>query len=230
MGIGGSISLLQGSVTSKVRGLAPNATNRWTDAFILSMIYVADLILCEQAEVNWATKDIALTNDANYFSIPKDAVWIGAVLFSEDGTTFNDGVLWPTTMNELDQCDEKWKDTGGTKPTHYLLLSTPGTPGGAIVIYPHMNTVTSQAIRIVYLACRSSSEMSSIVYPEKIEDIYYVPMTLSLMYGGFDSKMAIHYYIRAMNGIKIAKSLYGNRKDDVFHQSRPASPMGGQLA
>lgn len=223
---------MQASVIAKIRNLAPSAANRWTDTFIRSMAHVADLILCEQAEVNWSTHNIALSADAIYFALPSNAIWVSAVLYSEDGTTFNDGVLWPVTINELDQTDPTWPDTSGTRPTHYFILSTPGGEGARIAIYPHMSTVTTEKIRLVYLACRpvNNLTMAALTVPEKIEDIYYVPMTLALMYGAFDTDMAQHYYGRAMQGINLVRGMYANRYDDVFHQDRPASTMGGQLA
>lgn len=232
MGIGGVIVPLQNSVIAKIRNLAPNGANRWTDSFIRSMVHFADMMLCEQAEINWARSDISLTASATYFAVPVSAIWVGAVLYSEDGTTYNDGVLWPVTINELDQTNPTWKDTIGTKPTHYFLLSTPGTSGSRIGIYPKMSAATSQKIRIVCLACRPDNNllMFATSVPENIEDIYYVPMVMAMLYGGFDTNTANHYLDRAMNGINIIRGMYANRRDDVFSNDSPMSAMGGQLA
>lgn len=232
MGIGGATTLLVGSVTAKIRNLMPNATYRWTDSFIRSMIHVADLILCEQAGVMWSHKDITLTASATYFAVPTDVVWVGAVSYSTDGTTFNDGVLWPTTFNELDQLDPDWADTTGTKPTHYFLLSTPGTDGARIAIYPKMTSVTAHKIRLHGLLCLPDNNLSfaALTRPEKIEDIYYVPMVLALLYGSFDPDLAKHYWGRAMGAIPVVRSEYNDHRDDAFFMGRPESPAGGQFA
>lgn len=227
-----SATTLVASVTAKVRNTLPNAGSRWTDSFIRSMIHVADLILREQAEIDWGTTDITLTQDGIYFALPTGCIWVGAVVYSNDGTNFDDGVLWPVTINELDVLDPTWPDTSGTKPTHYFMLSTPGMDSTRIAIYPKMSAVTGEKIRVSYLRAYvdNSLAIDSLTVPNFLEDSFYVPMVLSLLNGSLNPDAALHYWEKAQGGLAVIRARYGSRTDDVFHMDRPASPAGGQLA
>lgn len=190
---------LVSNVIAKVRLEYPDSASRWSDTFLQKLVHAADCAIREEAEIDWSQTDITLLDGAIYYALPEAAIYVDKVLMGLDGSTFDDGYLETTYYDRLDSLSPTWQDDGGTQPRHYWLLSTPGVPGfSKIGVYPKINSVTSEKIRVIYLACKPNNDAAFGTVAsdpnEWIEDMAYVPYVLCHLYAELDPKLSQEYW------------------------------------
>jgi len=219
------MTLLVDSVIAKVRSTAPGTGTRWPDSALQKLVHAADCSISEAAEKAWSTHDISLLADAFYYALPEDVIAVKSVTYSSDGTNFDDGVLLPMTYDKLDGLSLTWMDDRGTQPHHYWLLSCPGVIGySKIGVYRAMSTVTSEQIRVTYLACTpdNNATFEALATPdaEWIEDDIYVPYVLAHMAAPVEPKLAKMYMDRFWKNLPEARIYWQARQSEYPAQMR----------
>lgn len=174
---------LVASTIAKIRSMYPESADAWSDAIITNAIYMVDLLTKERAESMWDSYDITLQENGLYYDLPERIIWMGAVSFGIDGSTFKDGMLTRSTLADMDEKKIDWENQKGSKPTEYVLLSTPGIRDySKIILWPAMSSVTAQKVRLEYIACYNQdlSFLSQQCDQWVVEDIY-APMVAALL-------------------------------------------------
>ena len=212
------MSALISGVTALARAMAPDHQDQWTDANVQSAIHLADLAICEEVGVVWATHEIPLIDGAIYYALPDDIVKVRAVEYAVDGSTF-DEVLKCVTLPEMDDIDMNWQDAAGT-PSLFSLLSVPGTDSySKIMVWKPILSVASQAVRINYLGCRAAeADLSGVDTPDEIQQSLYLPYVMSLMKQGEDPMEAAGYMVEYRKNVSKAKSKYGHKTAERRYQ------------
>ena len=182
-----SVGLVSATI-AKVRSMFPESASAWTDTTVQSAIYMADLLVKERAESTWVTRDITLIEDALYYDLPEEAIWLGSVSFSLDGSTFKDGSVLPTTMADMDEEIPDWEQTIGSKPTRYILLSAPGIIGySKIILWPAMSAASGQKVRIEFIGCyQKNISFTAQTCDQWVVDDIYGPLTASMLIASRD--------------------------------------------
>ena len=170
----------------------------------------------------------------HHYNLPTNMVAIDTVLYSTDGTTFDDGELEPSTIHDFHNDHYKWSELRGVEPGYYALLGCPGASGSKIVVYPALSTVTSNAIRVRYLRCRAEAGTNFLADTAQgwVEDEVYIPHVMAQLHAQRDKRLFRRYwaeYLINVNKLRGAsRSRYGETKDSIgAFGDYPAS--GGQL-
>ena len=205
------MTALISGVTALARAMAPDHEDQWTDANVQSAIHLADLAICEEVGIVWATSEITLLDGAYYYDLPTDVVTVRAVEYASDGSTF-DEVLKCVTIPDMDDIDLNWQDSSGT-PSLFSLLSVPGTEDySKIMIWRPIASVSGQKVRVNYLACRrTEADLSGVDVPDRFQQELYLPYVLSLMKQGEDAMSAARYMSEYRRNIESARARYGHR-------------------
>jgi len=204
-------------VTTKIRGLVPDSTTRWSDNHIQRLIHLADCSISDECETTWGSADISLIDDGHYYPLPSDVIQVTSVEMSLDGTNFDDGFLRPTTYERLDGFNENWIDDRGTQPRHFLLLGTPGVPTvSSIMVYRPLSSVSGEAIRVNYLRSypNNNAAFEAKTVPDWVEDQVYMPYVMSLLYAPSDVKMALKYWREYLDNIPDVRSKFRSKYGD----------------
>lgn len=197
-------------VLTKVRLRVPDVANRWSDSDIQKAIHLADLAVKEEGETSWTSQEISLTDDTMYYDLSTSAVAVSAVEFATDGSDY-DYMLRPITYSELDKISHKWQTLTGSIPSHYLLLSAPGTEGyGKIMIWRPIASVSSETIRVWYAQCIPTFgvSMAAATAPAWVQDAVYVPYTLSVLTAKYDPRRAAGFMNAYDEGIAQIRKRY----------------------
>jgi len=210
------------SVLVKIRDIFPGSSSRWDDTFTKKLIHLADCSIRSKIGSLFAYTDISLLADATYYALPTATVQVLGLLYSEDGTNFDDGVLRSTTYDRLDLVDPTWKDTRGERPSHYWLLSTPGVPGySKFGIYPSLSGPSVEKVRVHFVACLPDNNATFLAQAEPqsaewVEDAVYVPFVAAMMLGGYEQKMALHYWQTYTGNLAKAKTHYDSMRQEYI--------------
>ena len=197
-----SVSLVNATI-AKVRSMFPESAAAWSPATVQSVIYMADLLVKERAESTWMTATITLQQDGLYYDLPEYVIWLGAVSFGRDGSTFKDGTLVATTMAEMDATVIDWENTKATKPTRYILLSTPGIINySKIILWPAMSAVSAEKVRLEFIGCyaKNLSFVAQMCEQWVVDDIYG-PLVASMLIASRDQNQAAYLRDRALGEI-----------------------------
>lgn len=225
---------LTASVVSKVRRAFPSTSDRWSDDHIGHLIYLADCAVREEGQTLWAHTDIALQDEAMYYNLPAGTIAVSHVEFSLDGTTFDDGVLEPTTFSRLDELNSTWIDDRGTQPHHYLLLSAPGVEEySKIMIWRPITAVTAEKIRVHYLSCYGDDNLTfttamATVDDEDAEDLVYLPYVKSLLWAEMDPQKAVACFAEYRDGIAKLRERTSARMREPWAHARGSGIQMGQ--
>jgi hypothetical protein len=203
---------LVSGVTSMVRTLAPGHDDRWSDARIENTIHLADLAICEAAEVVWASYEIDLNDGAMYYALPDEVVAVRTVEYSYDGINY-EAVLTPISLDDLDRISTTWQDDSGVGPQYYVLLSAPGTPGySQILLWRPVASTSGEKIRINYVKCRpDASDLSGVEMPNDIMETVYLPYVLAVLFSEEDPALSEGYMAEFNRGLWRLATRYNHR-------------------
>jgi len=158
-------------------------TNRqWSDTYIETLCLAAAHAAAERIGYQWVTQTINLVNDQHEYALGSTFVDVKTVLYSRDGTTFDDWIS-PVSMQKLDRSWHRWRQDRGT-PGYYVLLSAPGlqdvsTQGisAKIMIYPADSSVGSSKIKVsgVGIATATSN------VPDGVQERVHVPYVMAIL-------------------------------------------------
>lgn len=201
---------LVSEITAKIRNLVPESSGRWSDSALAVLIHQAEMMVGEQCDSDWTTTDITLVAGSLYYPLSANTIGVGAVVFSANGTDFIDEVLFPCTIADLDKADRLWRDTGGTRPTHYALLGAPGAESSRILLWPKLATVTTEKVRVTHLFSYTSVNLSLVarVVSSEVQDAVYIPLVMGLMYAPLDQQRANFYFRSAFEAIPAVRSRF----------------------
>jgi hypothetical protein len=216
---------LVSGVTSMVRTMAPGHDDRWSDARIYRTIHMADLAICEAAEVEWASYVIELNDGEMYYTLPSDIISVRTVEYSFDGVTY-EKVLTPATLEDLDRISIGWQDDTGSDPSLYVLLSAPGSGDNSqILVWRPVASTSGEKIRINYTKCRENvSSLASVTAPNDIMETVYLPYVLSILFTDEDMELANMYMGQFQRGLSRLKVRYNHRTQE---RVEALSDMGG---
>lgn len=197
-----SVSLVSATI-AKVRSMFPESAAAWSDATVQSVIYMADLLVKERAESTWMTATITLQQDGLYYDLPETVIWLGAVSFGRDGSTFKDGTLVAATMAEMDATVLDWENTKSTKPTRYILLSTPGIVGySKIILWPAMSSATVEKVKLEFIGCYAKNlSFAAQTCEQWVVDDIYGPLVSSMLIASRDQNQAAYLRDNALGEI-----------------------------
>lgn len=188
---------------SRVRAILPDSESRFSDALLTQYATMADSLVRERTGMTMTYYDISLTPRTIYYGLPSDVIQIKGVLYSGDGTTFDDGTLNPVSFRDLDEVARFWKDETGSRPEYFGVLGTPGTPGCYLFIWRPV-VDTGKAIRVNYLGT-SSSDMES-----RYIDLAVLPYVMSLIYAQDDFRLFNYWFGKYQDGVeKISREFSG---------------------
>jgi hypothetical protein len=220
-------------VTAKIRSLVPGSSSRWSDTALAVLIHQAEMMVGEQCSSDWTTTDIALVAGSLYYPLPTTAIGVGAVTLGVNGTDFIDEVLFPCTVADLDLSDRDWRDTTGTRPTHYALLGAPGSESSRIMLWPKLAAVTTEKVRVSHLFSYVYRDLSLVsrTMPHEVQDAVYVPLVLGIMYATIDQQRANLYFRTAFEAMSAVRAGFtgpysGGLSPDI---NEGTSRIGGQL-
>ena len=209
-----------GTGLQMVKDLLPEqvGTNkRWTDAFVQAVIACADRAVRERIGVHFHTQVITLANDTATYDLDPEFVSIDTIEFSTDGTTY-DWRLEAQSLKGMSDRMPAWRDSRGTRPDLYALLSTPGTQGQAspaivpsqVVIYPCLASVTSETIRVTGSAViGNTTDLATATVGTDILKKCHLPYVLSVLYAVESPERAQVEYDNFIVGCQTVKSRFG---------------------
>ena len=137
-------------VTERVRTYYRYGSARYDDTHVQKMVHAADCAIREHAEFTYATEDITLQAGTIYYALPSDVIKVCSVLYSSDGTTFDDGVLKPFVLSDLDATYRLWTTNTGGTPEHYSVLGTPGIDSCYLMAWMPMSSTSGEKVRVVH--------------------------------------------------------------------------------
>lgn len=202
-------------VTERVRAMAPDHEDQWTDAMVQSLIYLADLSVREEADLEWASVEIELVNGALYYAIPSDVIDVRSVEFSRDGITY-DHILSCVSFEDMDDIDVRWQESSGTTPELFSILSAPGSVAySKILIWRPLLSTSGEKIRINYIKSRTSEDsLAAVEVPDEVMEDVYLPYVLGLMRQGESPEEAMEYMRVYDKNIGRVKARYGHKTTD----------------
>lgn len=194
-----SVALVAATL-AKVRRMFPESAGAWSDATVQSAIYMADLLVKERAESTWMTQDLTLVQDGLYYDLPESVIWLGAVTYGRDGSTFKDGALAATTLADMDERIPNWETMKSMKPTHYILLSAPGIVNySKIILWPAMASRTTEKVRLEYIGCYAYNlSFVAQTCEQWVVDDIYGPLVASMLIASREPDRAADLYARAL--------------------------------
>jgi hypothetical protein len=186
---------------------------------------MADLAICEAAEVEWASYVIELNDGEMYYTLPSDIISVRTVEYSFDGVTY-EKVLTPATLEDLDRISIGWQDDTGSDPSLYVLLSAPGSGDNSqILVWRPVASTSGEKIRINYTKCRENvSSLASVTAPNDIMETVYLPYVLSILFTDEDMELANMYMGQFQRGLSRLKVRYNHRTQE---RVEALSDMGG---
>lgn len=192
--------LLVNSTIAKIRSMYPESVSAWPDATLQNAVYMADLLVKERAESMWRTGTIPLVANGLYYALPETCIWLGAVSFGRDGSTFKNGTLSPTTLADLDEHIPDWENYQSSKPTHYVLLSAPGIKEySKIILWPAMSSANGEAVQIEYIGCHNKDALFwGQASDQWVVDDIYAPIVAAFMVSGRDPQRAADLFSEGM--------------------------------
>ena len=226
-------------VIAGVRTYLPDGAERYSDSFLTSLAHAADCVIKDECETLWDDYSFSLYPGVSYYDVPEDVIAVRNVRFSKDGSTFNDGVLTGTSFNDLDNFDIRWKQRRGVEPSHYMLLSAPGVPTDTgpgetgyskILIWRPLSAVTTQKIKLEYLAYFTSADhLSFLVQEERAEviDAAYVPYIMAAIYANVSVEQYVQWWQKYREGVRKTRSIYLSKYAEGRGSMRGSGPSVG---
>lgn len=209
------MSSLVSGVTSLVRTLNPYHGARWSDSRIERAIHLADLAICEGAEVVWDSHEIELDDGELYYSIPDEIVSVRSVEYSYDGVNY-EAVLTPCTIADLDRRSSTWPDDTGSSPDCYVLPSITGSSAySQIILWRPIASTTGEKIRINYVKCRPEvGDLAGVSIPDDIQQTVYLPYVLAMLHADDDADTARMYMAEYYRGLEKVRVRYDHRTQE----------------
>ena len=209
-------------VISRVRALHPDSEGRFSDTLLSSYANAADSLVRERTGMSLTTADVTLLPNVIYYGLPSDAIAIKDVLWSTDGTSFDEGILQPITFRDLDDRTRFWKNDTGSRPEWYGILGTPGAPGCYIMVWRPV-TVEGQVIRVIYKTT-NTSELSG-----RHIDLSVLPYVMSLIYAQDDEDLFNYWFGKYQQGVETLYDEYASRHGNSMGGPHSVSMSGGNL-
>lgn len=206
---------------ARVRALLPVNESRFSDTLLTQYANAADSLVRERARLTLSEKDITLLPSVVYYGLPSDVIEVKEVLYSSDGTNFDDGVLAAASFRDLDDNARFWKDETADRPYWYGILGTPGTAGCYLYIWRPISTAGG-AIRVVYSGT-STDDM-----PTRYIDDAVLPYVMSLIYAQDDPELFKYWFGKFVVGLD---KLSGESRGKIWSQRGPHNirMSGGNL-
>lgn len=204
---------------ARLRAKYPESADRWSDADLLKVVHLCDMLVREQCETLWSEVEITLTEGALYYALYTSLIWVGTVQFSLDGTTFKDGVLRQVTLAEMDEADPRWPERTGPEPTLWMPMSMPGVKNySKIMLWPKMTAVTAEKVRVRGLACYPSANISMAAATEErgLIDAIYVPLASAMLTGTIRPDEATRELQKALRAMPEAYGRYQSKNSDWY--------------
>lgn len=204
---------------ARLRAKYPESADRWSDADLLKVVHLCDMLVREECETRWAEVEITLAANALYYALDTSLIWIGTVQFSLDGTTFKDGVLRQVTLAEMDEADPRWPERTGPEPTLWMPMSMPGVPNySKIMLWPKMTAVTAEKVRVRGLACYPVANLSLAAALEEraLIDAIYVPLAAAMLTGTIRPAEATKELQKALRAMPEAYGRYQSKNADWY--------------
>jgi len=192
------MSQVLSGVTQKIQDLLPGQIGdnlRWSTADLERHIMLADRAVRERTENHWHRQDILLTDGTAEYTLDSEFIEVVSVEFSSDGSTF-DWFLYPAVLSDLDKINVGWRSDGGTRPTHYVVLSAPGLPTAKIQIYRPIATVGGQKIRVG----GPGIGLTTTNVPDDVQGKCHVPYVMSILMASQDPNMAADWFGKYLGG------------------------------
>jgi len=207
---------LVSTVTERVRTYYPYGSTRYTDPEIQEMVHAADCAIREKTECTHGTVDIPLQANTLWYSLSSDVVRVRSVLYSTDGTTFDDGVLKACSLRDLDSTYRLWTSNRGGTPEHFSVLGTPGVSSCYLLVWMPLTAVSDQTVRVEYSKCYPTNNSAFTALDDiddKMIDACYVPHVLSQMYAmqSDGNRNFQSYWLEYLAGAERYRSLFASK-------------------
>ena len=192
------MSQVVSGVTEKLGDLLPGqigSNSRWSSTSLERHIMMADRAVRERLENRYHEQEISLVADTSEYSLDSEFIDVVSVEFASDGSTY-DYYLSPVTFDDLDKIDIGWRDNGGSRPEHYVLISAPGLPSAKIMIYRPMSSVSAETIRITGIGLGESTTD----VPDVIQSKCHVPYVMSILKAQEAPEEAAEWFGEYMSG------------------------------
>ena len=209
-----------GTGLQMVKDLLPEqvGTNkRWTDAVVQAVIACADRAVRERVGVHFHTQTITLANDTATYDLDPEFVSIDTVEFALDGSNY-DWKLEAKSLKDMSERMPLWRQSRGTRPDLYALLSAPGTQGqtspavtpAQIVIYPCIATVTAETILVTGEAViGNTTDLATATVGTDILKKCHIPYILCVLYAVESPERAAAEFQNFIAGCQTVKSRFG---------------------
>jgi len=156
---------------------------------------LADRAVRERTENFYYEQEIVLVADTLEYTLDSEFIEIVGVEFASDGSTY-DRYLKPATLDDLDSKTIGWRDSGGTRPDYYTLLSAPGCPEAKILIWRPMTSVDSQTINVIGFGVGTTTT----TVPDDIQGKCHVPYVMALLKAKSAPEEAARWFGKYLDG------------------------------
>ena len=192
------MSQVSSGVLQKLQDILPGQIGsnlRWSTTDVERYTMLADRAVRERVDNLYHEQEIVLTEDTLEYTLDSEFIDIVTVEFSSDGSTY-DRYLNPGTLDDLDNKTISWRDSGGTRPEFYTLLSAPGCPESKILIWRPMISVDSQTIKVIGHGVGTTTTYVA----DDIQGKCYVPYVMALLKAKSTPQEAFKWFGQYVDG------------------------------
>ena len=201
----------------------------YSSAFVEELIMAGFYDVCERIELLPASEDVTLEADTLEYDLTGKFIEITSVEWVP-GDVNREGHLKAVTLGDLDKMSRKWRDSRGSEPEYYSLLSAPGMPetstdagdGSRILIWRPLSSVSDDKLRVTGFIAGTTTTTT----PEDVQRLCITPYVMSHLMAVRDPAKAQHYFGKFEEGCERVRGRFGHKYDETTHGAYSMTGMG----